>query len=101
MNPYLVLGVPVDADDQTIRGAWLAAIKVAPPDVDPKRFQAITTAYEQIKNEVSRYQHTLFDHTPPGDSPMDVFVRHAQFQRQPQALTFDMMKQLLRACSKT
>jgi len=101
MNPYLVLGVQMDADDHTIRRAYLDAIKLAPPDVEPKRFQAITTAYEQIRNEVSRHQHALFDHTPPGDSPLDVFIRYAQYHRQPQALSFEMMKQLLRACSKT
>src|SRR5437879_492995 len=100
MNPYLVLGVPLDADDQTIRRAYLDAIKLAPPDLDPTRFQAVNTAYEQIKNEASRHQHILFSRTPPGDSPLDVFVRYAQVRRQPRALPFKTMKELLRACSK-
>ena len=100
MNPYLVLGVPLDADDQTIRRAYVDSIKLAPPDVDPTRFQAVNTAYELIKNEANRHRHTLFDITPPGDSPLDVFMRFLQLRRQPQALPFETMKELLRACTK-
>ena len=100
MNPYLVLGVPLDADDQTIRRAYVDSIKLAPPDVDPIRFQAVNTAYELIKHEANRHRHTLFDITPPGDSPLDVFVRYVQVRRQPQALPFETMKELLRACTK-
>ena len=101
MNPYLVLGVPLDADDPTIRRAYLDAIKLAPPDLDPTRFQALNTAYEQIKNEGRRHEYILFNKIPPGDSPLDVFVRHVQVQRQRRDLPFDTMKALLRACSKT
>lgn len=101
MNPYLVLGVRLDADDQTIRRAYLDAIKLAPPDLDPLRFQALNTAYEQIKNEESRHAYVLFNTSPPGDSPLDVFVRHVQVQRQRRDLPFETMKGLLRACSKT
>lgn len=101
MNPYLVLGVPPDADDQAIRRAYLAAVKLAPPDLEPKRFQAVTAAYEQIKDETSRHRHTLFNTTPPGDSPLDVFVRYAQLRRQTHPLPFEAMKNFLRSCSKT
>ena len=100
MNPYLVLGVPLDADDQTIRRAYVDSIKLAPPDVDPIRFQAVNTAYELLKHEANRHRHTLFNITPPGDSPLDVFVRYVQVRRQPQALPFETMKELLRACTK-
>ena len=101
MNPYLVLGVPLDADDHAIRRAYLGALKLAPPDLDPTRFQAVNTAYEQIKNEASRHRHTLFHQTPPGNSPLDVFARYAQVGRQPRALPFTTMKELLRACTKS
>ena len=101
MNPYLVLGLPLDADDHAIRRAYLDAIKLAPPDLDSTRFQAVNAAYEQIRNEESRYRHALFHQTPPGDSPLDVFVRYAQLRRQPRALPFNTMKELLRACTKS
>ena len=101
MHPYLVLGVPLDADDPTIRRAYLDAIKLAPPDLDPERFQAVNTAYEQIKNEASRHEYILFRRTSPGDSPLDVFVRHIQVERRRRDLPFETMKSLLRECSKT
>ncbi len=100
MNPYLVLGVPLNSDDQTIRRAYVDSIKLAPPDVDPIRFQAVNTAYESIKTEAHRHRHTLFDVTPPGDSPLDAFVRYVQLRRPPQPLSFETMKELLRACTK-
>lgn len=100
MNPYFILGVPLDADDERIRRAYLDSIKLAPPDLDPTQFQAVSAAYEQIKNEASRHQHILFDRTPPGDSPVDVLVRYAKVRPQPRALPLDAMKALLRACTK-
>jgi len=101
MNPYLVLGVALDADDQTIRRAHLEAVKLAPPDHDSKRFQAVSAAYEKIKDEASRHRFMLFDRSPLGDSPLDVFFRWAQLRRQFQPLPFEAMKEFLRACSKT
>ncbi|CAN5412391.1 hypothetical protein BH09GEM1_BH09GEM1_46090 [soil metagenome] len=101
MNPYFVLGVQRDADDQTIRRAYLDAIKRSPPDVDVARFQAASMAYEQIRDEASRHRHALFDRTPPGDSPLDVLLRYSRIHSQPRPLPLDAMKELLRACSKT
>ena len=100
MNPYLVLGVPSDADDGTIRRTYLAALKLAPPDRVPQRFQDINAAYEQIKDETSRHRYTLFNKTPPGDSPLDVFLRYARLRTHVQPMAFDSMKEFLRSCSK-
>ncbi|MSU62590.1 MAG: J domain-containing protein [Pedosphaera sp.] len=100
MNPYLILNLPPDADDQAVRRAYLEAIKLSPPDHDPKRFQAVSVAYEKIKDEPSRHRYTLFDRTPPGDSPLDVFFQWAHLRRQFQPLPLEAMKEWLRACSK-
>ena len=101
MNPYLVLNVPPTADDATIRRAYLDAIKLAPPDHDPKRFQAVSVAYEQIKDETSRHRHTLFNRTAPGDSPLDAFIRYLRLCPQRPPLPGDTMKEFLRTCAKT
>ncbi len=101
MNPYLVLGVPRDADDQRIRRAYIEGIKVATPETDPVRFKALASAYEKIKDETSRHRHQLFDTTCPGDSPLDVVLRHMQHGARPAPLPFEAMKEFLRACSKT
>jgi curved DNA-binding protein CbpA len=101
MNPYLVLGVPLDADDQTIRRAYLEAVKISPPDHEPRRFQAVSAAYEKIKDQPSRHRYTLFDRTPMGDTPLEVFFHWAQSRRQFQPLPLSAMKEFLRACSKS
>ena len=88
------------ADDEPIRRAYLAALKLAPPDLAPQRFQDINTAYEQIKDEPSRHRRTLFNQTPPGDSPLDVFLRYAQLRTHAQPPSFESMKEFLRSCSK-
>jgi curved DNA-binding protein CbpA len=99
MNPYLVLGVPSDANDQTIRQAYLAAIKEASPEGDPKRFQAVSQAYEKIKDQENRHRHILFNHDCPAGSPLDVLARYAGYRRL-DPLPFDDMKEFLRSAAK-
>ena len=101
MNPYLVLGVPRDADDARIRRAYLEAVKEATPETHPARFKQIAAAYEKIKDETSRYRYELFNTECPGDSPLDVFLRHARLAARPAPLGFEAMKALLRSCSKS
>lgn len=101
MNPYLVLNVSYEADDQTIRRAYLNGIKQATPDKDPKRFQEITQAYESIKDETSRLNFFLFDVTPPADSPFDVARQYGRIREKGlKPLPFDEMKAFLRGCAE-
>ena len=60
-NPYEVLAVGTDDDDETIRQAYLAAVRRFPPDRRPQDFQRICEAYERIKNEESRLALLLFE----------------------------------------
>ncbi len=101
MNPYLVLGVPPDADDALIRRAYLDAVRAATPEGHPVRFQEVAAAYEQIKDAVSRHRYELFDTASPGDSPLDAFLRHARTQARMAPLGFDAMKEFLRASAKS
>lgn len=98
MNPYLVLGVAPDADDKTIRQAYLAAVKEASPETDPVRFKAVSRAYEKIKDEQSRNGHALFEEDCPGDSPLDAFVGHHRLQGPPRPVAMNVMKNFLRKC---
>ena len=64
MNPYDILGVPPEADDGTIRSAYLDAIKRFPPERYPERFTAISEAYQALRDEKSRLHYELFDMQP-------------------------------------
>ena len=100
MNPYLVLGVPPEADDQAIRQAYLQALKESPPEANPKRFQAVSQAYEKIKDRTSRHRHILFNRDCPADSPLDTLARYAG-QRRLGPLSIEAMKELLAAVART
>ena len=100
MNPYLALDVPDDADDQAIRQAYLKAVKESPPEADPKRFQAVSRAYEKIKDQESRHRHILFNHDCPANSPLDALARYAG-RRRLDPLPFDAMKEFLRSAGKS
>ncbi len=64
-DPYLLLGVERSADDETIRAAYLAAIRSCPPERDHERFARVRAAYETIAREPDRLAHELFDTTAP------------------------------------
>ena len=103
MNPYFILGVSPDANDQQIRQAYLAAIKEATPDTHPARFQEVSQAYESIKDESRRLNSYLFQIRAEADSPFDALLRslraRAQFKRL-SPLPLETMKEFLRSCSK-
>jgi curved DNA-binding protein CbpA len=60
-NPYQVLQVGPEDSDETIRQAYLAAVRRFPPDRCPQDFQRVSGAYERIKNEESRLALLLFE----------------------------------------
>ena len=101
MNPYIVLGVTPEADDKTIRSAYLEGIREAPPERDPERFKALSTAYHRIKDEKSRHEYELFNRDSPGNSPLEVFLTFARCCAKPTPMPYETMKEYLRLCSKT
>ena len=101
MNPFPVLGVPPNADDQAIRRAYLDAVKLATPESDPARFKLVAAAYDQIKDETSRCRYELFHRDAPGDSPLAAVLQHVRSSGNLQPMPFEAMKDFLRLCSKT
>ena len=61
MNPYLVLGVPEDIDDdEAIRNAWLEGVRRFPPEKYAEQFATIREAYEMIRDRESRFRLWTF-----------------------------------------
>ena len=64
-DPYRVLGVAENADDSSIRAAYLAAVRACPPERDRQRFEQVRAAFEAIATQPKRLAHALFDTTAP------------------------------------
>jgi curved DNA-binding protein CbpA len=61
MNHYVLLGVPIDADPDTIRSAFRALVRRYHPDAgqgsSADRFRQIVAAYETLNDPVRREQY--------------------------------------------
>jgi curved DNA-binding protein CbpA len=64
-DPYVILGLAPDADDEAVRRAYLAAVAVCPPERDPQRFESLRAAYETLRTRRARLAQALFDQSPP------------------------------------
>ena len=102
MNPYLILRVSPNASDAEIRRAYLEGIRKFPPERQPERFQAISHAYGQIRDETSRLQYRLFDRSSsPAATPAEAFVEFCAASPVEKPLDFEAMKAFLRSCTTT
>jgi DnaJ-class molecular chaperone len=81
MNPYDLLGVAPDADDEAVRDAYLEAVKRFPPEHSPEQFSAVNEAYQTIKDEESRLRYILFNTQSTVASPMDAVRQHFSWRR--------------------
>ena len=60
-DPYAVLGLRADADDETIRRRYLELVKQFSPEHHPEKFASIRQAYENLRDLETRLKHRLFE----------------------------------------
>jgi curved DNA-binding protein CbpA len=60
-DPYAVLGLPDDSDDEAIRRRYLELVRQYSPEHHPEKFAAIRAAYEQLRDLNTRLRHRLFE----------------------------------------
>jgi curved DNA-binding protein CbpA len=60
-DPYAVLGLPADADDETIRRRYLELVKQFSPERHPEKFAQVRQAYEHLRDLETRLRHRLFE----------------------------------------
>jgi curved DNA-binding protein CbpA len=61
LDPYAVLGLPPDSDDEAIRRRYLELVRRYTPEHHPEKFAAIRNAYESLKDAATRVRHRLFE----------------------------------------
>ena len=66
-DPWLILGVSVQADDTQIRSAYLQKVKEYPPDCAPEQFERIRDAYEVLRDPQQRSIRMLLSVRPEAD----------------------------------
>jgi curved DNA-binding protein CbpA len=60
-DPYAVLGLPPDSDDETIRRRYLELVRQFSPEHHPEKFAAVRAAYESLRDLNTRLRHQLFE----------------------------------------
>ncbi len=60
-DPFQVLGVAHDADDQAVRRRYLELVRQYSPERDPARFAEIREAYERLRDPIVHLEHRLLD----------------------------------------
>jgi curved DNA-binding protein CbpA len=60
-DPYQVMGLPADSDDETIRRRYLELVRQFSPEKSPEKFAAIRRAYESLRDLNTRLRHRLFE----------------------------------------
>ena len=60
-DPYVVLGLPPESDDETIRRRYLELVRQFPPEHQPEKFAAIRAAYENLRDLNTRLRYRLFE----------------------------------------
>src|SRR6201987_4875769 len=60
-DPYQVLGLPADSDDEAIRRRYLALVREFSPEHHPEKFAAIRAAYESLRDLDTRLRYRLFE----------------------------------------
>ncbi len=60
-DPFQVLNLPHDSDDDAIRRRYLELVKQYPPGQHPEKFAQVRQAYEMLKDLTTRVRHRLFE----------------------------------------
>jgi curved DNA-binding protein CbpA len=60
-DPYEVLGLSSDSDDEAIRRRYLELVRQFTPERAPEKFAAIRQAYESLRDLNTRLRYRLFE----------------------------------------
>jgi preprotein translocase subunit Sec63 len=66
-DPFAVLGISAELDDEAIRRRYLELVKQFPPERQPEKFAEIRRAYEALRDLDARLRYGLFE-AGKGDS---------------------------------
>jgi curved DNA-binding protein CbpA len=60
-DPHIILGLPPDCDDETIRRRYLELVRQFSPEHHAEKFAVIRAAYERLRDREGRLRYRLFE----------------------------------------
>jgi curved DNA-binding protein CbpA len=60
-DPYQILELPPDSDDEAIRRRYLELVRRFSPERHPEKFAAVRAAYERLRDLDTRLRYRLFE----------------------------------------
>jgi curved DNA-binding protein CbpA len=60
-DPYQILELPPDSDDEAIRRRYLELVRRFSPERHPEKFAAVRSAYERLRDLDTRLSYRLFE----------------------------------------
>src|SRR3954447_5402350 len=89
-DPFEVLGLSPDADEEATRRRYLELVREFSPDRAPERFAAIRAAYDEVRDPARRLEAQLFE-TDTGDS-LDAIAADLRARlTEPRRLSLDVL----------
>jgi curved DNA-binding protein CbpA len=93
-DPYQVLGLPADSDDDTIRRRYLELVRQFSPEHHPERFAAVRAAYESLRDLNTRLRYRLFE--AGKNETVDALIEEITCRSPRRRLTLDTLLALQR-----
>ena len=89
-DPFRVLGLPMDATTEQVRGRYLDLVRLHPPERDPDRFREIHDAYRAASDPL--VQAAMLITPPPEPPPWNELLDEAR--RNPPRLPVELLLSL-------
>jgi curved DNA-binding protein CbpA len=94
-DPYAVMDLPADADDEAIRRRYLELVRQFTPEREPEKFAAIRSAYEALKDLNTRLRHRLFERGKA--ETIDVLIQEVACRSPRRRVSLDTLVQIAQA----
>lgn len=94
-DPYDVLGLAGDADDEAIRLRYLELVRLHPPEQQPDRFAEVRAAYDALKDLNTRIRYRFFERGR--QYHLDVLIEEATCRSTRRRVSLDTMLQVVQA----
>jgi curved DNA-binding protein CbpA len=93
-DPYQVLGLAGDSDDEAIRRRYLKLVREFPPEHHPEKFTAIRAAYESLRDLTTRVRHRLF--VPEQTDSIEAIIEELACQNSRRRLSLQTLLSIVR-----